>query len=265
MELPRPHILLQGITVAGFGMPQGKGPDSEILPLVNYSRLGNLPDHNLVVDIHIQHPAACLDVLGDPGRPDNVEGIVPIHLGGKHEEAGYAGYMIRVGMAYKNDGDFFPPQVEPPQGDLGALAAVKQEKFPLPPQEDGGKVPVGQGHHAPGAQNKSFKIHRLGSIPNSGGIFPDEGPAFSGDMESVHTTIPAREMAFTKRKAREGLIFHPDRGVQYCAKAFRGRLEELCPSVRRSMGGKGNCRDKAWAESFFKILKREKENPPNYA
>jgi transposase InsO family protein len=67
------------------------------------------------------------------------------------------------------------------------------------------------------------------------------GWAFSTDMEAVHTTIPAMEMAFANRKAREGLLFHSDRGVQYCAKAFRKTLEELCPSVRRSMSRKGNC------------------------
>jgi transposase InsO family protein len=85
------------------------------------------------------------------------------------------------------------------------------------------------------------------------------GWAFSADMESVHTTIPALEMAVANRKVREGLIFHSDRGVQYCAKSFRGRLEELCPSVRQSMSRKGNCWDNACAESFFKTLKRELE------
>jgi transposase InsO family protein len=58
------------------------------------------------------------------------------------------------------------------------------------------------------------------------------GWAFSADMEAVHTTVPALEMAFANRKVQEGLIFHSDRGVQYCAKSFRERLEVLCPSVR---------------------------------
>ena len=47
------------------------------------------------------------------------------------------------------------------------------------------------------------------------------GWAVSGDRESVHTTIPAVEMAFANRKAQDGLLFHSDRGVQYWAKAFR--------------------------------------------
>jgi transposase InsO family protein len=52
------------------------------------------------------------------------------------------------------------------------------------------------------------------------------GRALSGDMEAGHTTIPAMEMAFANRRAREGLIFHSDRGVQYCATSFRERLRE---------------------------------------
>jgi transposase InsO family protein len=65
------------------------------------------------------------------------------------------------------------------------------------------------------------------------------GWALSADIETVHTTIPAIETAFANRKAQEGLLFHSDRGVQYCAKSFRERLGELCPSVRRSMSRKG--------------------------
>jgi transposase InsO family protein len=49
------------------------------------------------------------------------------------------------------------------------------------------------------------------------------GWAFSADMETVHTAIPAMETAFANRKDREGLLFHSDRRAQYCAKAFRGR------------------------------------------
>jgi transposase InsO family protein len=67
------------------------------------------------------------------------------------------------------------------------------------------------------------------------------------------------EMAFANRKAREGLIFHSDRGVQYCAASFRDRLRERCPTIRQSMSRKGNCWDNACAETFFKTLKRELE------
>jgi transposase InsO family protein len=66
------------------------------------------------------------------------------------------------------------------------------------------------------------------------------GRAFSADMETAHTTVPAMEMAFANRKAQEGLICHSDRGVQYCAKSFRARLGALRPPVRQSMSRKGN-------------------------
>jgi transposase InsO family protein len=85
------------------------------------------------------------------------------------------------------------------------------------------------------------------------------GWALSPDMDSVHTTINALEMAFKNRRAQKELVFHSDRGVQYCAKSFRELLRERCPSVRQSMSRKGNCWDNACAESFFKTLKRELE------
>jgi transposase InsO family protein len=85
------------------------------------------------------------------------------------------------------------------------------------------------------------------------------GWAPSADMETCHTTIPALEMAIRNRMPQAGLIFHSDRGVQYCAKLFRETLLRQCPSVRQSMSRKGNCWDNACAESFFKTLKRELE------
>jgi transposase InsO family protein len=85
------------------------------------------------------------------------------------------------------------------------------------------------------------------------------GWALSADMEAEHTAIAALEMACKNRHATDRLIFHSDRGIQYCAKSFREKLRELCPKVRQSMSRKGNCWDNACAESFFKTLKRELE------
>jgi transposase InsO family protein len=85
------------------------------------------------------------------------------------------------------------------------------------------------------------------------------GWALSGDMESEHTVIPALEMAVGNRAASPGLLFHSDRGVQYCSQAFRELLRLRCPAVRQSMGRRGNCWDNACAETFFKTLKRELE------
>jgi transposase InsO family protein len=67
----------------------------------------------------------------------------------------------------------------------------------------------------------------------------------------------ALEMAVRNRQPCEGLIFHSDRGVQYCSEEFRAVLNRLCPSVQQSMSRKGNCWDNACAESFFKTLKAE--------
>jgi len=85
------------------------------------------------------------------------------------------------------------------------------------------------------------------------------GWSFSGNMETVNTTLAALKMAYKNRIAEKDLIFHSDRGVQYCAYPFRNLLREIYPSVRQSMSRKGNCWDNACAESFFKTLKTELE------
>ena len=85
------------------------------------------------------------------------------------------------------------------------------------------------------------------------------GWALNDNLETCNTTIPAFEMAVKNRQPENGLIFHSDRGVQYCAHSFREVMWNLCPSVRQSMSRKGNCWDNACAESFFKTLKTEEE------
>ena len=67
----------------------------------------------------------------------------------------------------------------------------------------------------------------------------------------------ALAMAYGNRSPRKGLIFHTDRGIQYCSELFRRTLHAICPSVRQSMSRKGNCWDNACAETFFKTLKWE--------
>ena len=85
------------------------------------------------------------------------------------------------------------------------------------------------------------------------------GWALSDNLETRNTTIPAFEMAVKNRPLESGLIFHSDRGVQYCAYSFRDVIRNYCPSVRQSMSRKGNCWDNSCAESFFKTLKAEEE------
>jgi transposase InsO family protein len=78
-------------------------------------------------------------------------------------------------------------------------------------------------------------------------------------MGAAHATAAALAVAASSRAPQAGLIFHSGRGVHYCAQPFRAKLRERCPSARRGMSRKGNCRDNACAGSFFKTLKRELE------
>jgi len=82
------------------------------------------------------------------------------------------------------------------------------------------------------------------------------GWSMGNDLMAINT-CRALEMAVKNRRPQEGLIFHSDRGVQYCSDEFRTTLNRLCPKVLQSMSRKGNCWDNACAESFFKTLKVE--------
>jgi len=82
------------------------------------------------------------------------------------------------------------------------------------------------------------------------------GWSMGSDLASDHL-CRAIQMAVGNRPPGDGLIFHSDRGPQYCSDNFRSLLKRLCPSVRQSMSRKGNCWDNACAESFFKALKAE--------
>ena len=57
------------------------------------------------------------------------------------------------------------------------------------------------------------------------------------------------------RKPRKGLMFHSDRGSQYCSRRFRNVLKAM--GFLQSMSRKGDCCDNACAETFFKSLKSE--------
>ena len=78
-------------------------------------------------------------------------------------------------------------------------------------------------------------------------------------LDNIASTLVcnALEMAVKNRPPVEGLIFHSDRGIQYCGDEFRATLKKFCPTVRQSMSREGNCWDNACAESFFKTLKVE--------
>ena len=67
--------------------------------------------------------------------------------------------------------------------------------------------------------------------------------------------IDAILMAIWRRKPAPGLIFHSDRGSQYCSNDFQRLMKSH--AIKSSMSRKGDCWDNAVAESFFGTLKLE--------
>ena len=74
--------------------------------------------------------------------------------------------------------------------------------------------------------------------------------------------MDALRMAIWRRRPASGLIFHSDRGSQYCSKDFQGMLKTH--NMKSSMSRKGDCWDNAVAESFFGSLKTERVFFANY-
>mgnify|MGYP000524115472 CR=1 FL=1 len=72
----------------------------------------------------------------------------------------------------------------------------------------------------------------------------------------------ALRAAYWRRKPEHGVIFHSDRGSQYCSKEFQALLTTY--HMTSSMSRKGNCWDNAVAESFFGSLKTERIFFANY-
>lgn len=76
----------------------------------------------------------------------------------------------------------------------------------------------------------------------------------SNDAELVNAAF---QKAIQLRTPRSNVIFHSDRGSNYCSLFFRKTLKEN--NFIQSMSRKGNCWDNAVTESFFSSLKRELE------
>lgn len=76
------------------------------------------------------------------------------------------------------------------------------------------------------------------------------------DMLAETTVVAAWKKAVRKRKPSPNLIFHSDRGAQFCSVAFRKTLRAH-DQIRQSMSAKGDCWDNAAAESFFATIKKE--------
>lgn len=68
--------------------------------------------------------------------------------------------------------------------------------------------------------------------------------------------MDALRMAIWRRRPGPGLLFHSDRGGQYCSNDFQKMLKTH--KMISSMSRKGNCWDNAVAESFFGSLKTER-------
>ena len=76
-----------------------------------------------------------------------------------------------------------------------------------------------------------------------------------GTRMNASLMIQALAMAYRRRKPPAGVIFHSDRGSQYCASDFRDLVADL--GMRQSMSRRGDPWDNAPVESFFKTLKIE--------
>jgi putative transposase len=75
------------------------------------------------------------------------------------------------------------------------------------------------------------------------------------DHLRTELALAALDMALDRRRPAPGLIHHSDRGTQYLAHAYAGRLADR--HVRQSVGYPGTCWDNAVAESLFASLKTE--------
>ena len=73
-----------------------------------------------------------------------------------------------------------------------------------------------------------------------------------------HLVMDAMQMAIGQRHPDKdsGLIFHSDRGSQYCSAESQQLLQSH--GIRRSMSRKGDCWDNACSESLFASLKQER-------
>ena len=76
-----------------------------------------------------------------------------------------------------------------------------------------------------------------------------------GQSLGAELAVRALLMAVMYRRPPRDLLLHSDRGVQYCAGAFRRHLRRH--GIRQSMSRKGDCWDNACAETFFATLKTE--------
>lgn len=73
------------------------------------------------------------------------------------------------------------------------------------------------------------------------------------DNMQTNVVTDALRMAWFRRRPEPGLIFHSDRGSQYCSHEFQSELKRF--DMKSSMSRKGNCWDNAPTESLWGRLK----------
>jgi transposase InsO family protein len=76
-------------------------------------------------------------------------------------------------------------------------------------------------------------------------------------------TLSALHLALARRQAGSDLVHHSDRGVQYCASAYRQVLADQ--GIVVSMSRRANCYDNAPMESANGALKVERVHDAHYA
>jgi putative transposase len=76
-----------------------------------------------------------------------------------------------------------------------------------------------------------------------------------GETETAELVLEAFAMARGRREIPRGMIFHSDKGGQFCDDALRSKLTEL--GISQSMNGKGTWYDNAITESAFATIKKE--------
>jgi len=75
------------------------------------------------------------------------------------------------------------------------------------------------------------------------------------DSPDTNAAIRALNGSLVSRGYPTGVIFHSDRGSQFCSQEFQTKLKENKFLI--SLSRRGNCWDNACIESFFKTLKHD--------
>jgi len=157
---------------------------------------------------------------------------------------------------------------------LAGVSAKQKRKFKVT-TDSRHKLPV-----APNLLNREFNIAEPDKVyvsdityiwTNEGwmylavilDLFSRQVVGWSLDMRMSRKLImDALRMAVWRRQPVPGLLFHSDRGSQYCSDDFQKMLKNY--GMVSSMSRKGNCWDNSVAESFFGSLKTERVFFENY-